>query len=362
MSEYSRVNEALYHLKEAEKAATKGWFRKPDWEMAAQYFEKAGASFRTAQQYESAAKAFTDASDAYNKSNSLFLAAKAMESAGSMYQQQRHNGDESRCAHCFRQASNLYQAHGSSDRAAEILEKAGNILEPVDPDAGIQFYKDACDLYDSEDRGRFGIETFQKTASVLLKHKRPMEAVAVLQRLIDITKDLRNKSTQYRICLSIVIIFISMDDEVEASKRLDSFSSVHGFIGSDEYLCAIQLLEGIEKFDAEGIQQAVHSHIVNNLNSEVIRLARRVASRFTDTESDNRHNNHSNTGLSAPSNAVPYRTNNTTSNYNSSDFSTPRTLVDVDDHIPSHITNPGHHANRSERYEEDDDDDDNGLC
>jgi hypothetical protein len=53
---------------------------------------------------------------------------------------------------------------------------------------------------------------------------RPTEAVTVLQRLIDITKDLRNKSTQYRVCLSIVIIFISMDDEVEASKRLDSFS------------------------------------------------------------------------------------------------------------------------------------------
>jgi hypothetical protein len=122
-------------------------------------------------------------------------------------------------------------------------------------------------------------------------------------------------------------------------------------------LCATQLLESIEKFDVEGVQQVIHSHIVNNLNSEVIRLAHRVASRFTDTESSGRS-----TGLSALSNAVPYHINNITSNYNSSDFSTPRTLVDVDDHIPSHIANPGHHANRPERYEENDDDDDNGLC
>ncbi|KAI9591869.1 hypothetical protein BDF19DRAFT_453330 [Syncephalis fuscata] len=365
MVDHSKVNEGLGYMKEAEKATTKGWFKKPDWEMAAQYFEKAGTSFRAAQQYESAAKAFIKASDAYNKSNSLFLAAKAMETAGSMYQQQKHTDDEARCADCFQQASNLYQAHGSADRAAEILEKAGKILEPVDPEAGIQFYKDACDLYDSEDRGRFGIETFQTTASVLLKHKRPDEAVAILQRLIGITSDLRNKSTQYRLCLSIVVIFLYIGDEVEASKRLDSFSSIHGFTASDEYSSAAQMLDCMEKFDQEGLQQVTHGPVVNNLNSEIIRLARRLAVPGGGTTSQvQHHHNSSSTGLTVPSNGVPYRANAPPSSYNPHDFSTPRTLVDVDDHVPSHIANPEHYNNEPERYNDndDDDDDENGLC
>ncbi|RKP06320.1 hypothetical protein THASP1DRAFT_6127, partial [Thamnocephalis sphaerospora] len=254
-------------------STTKSWFKKPDWDIAAQYFDKAGASFRAAQNYERAAQAFKNASDAYNKTNALFLAAKSMEMAATMYQQQRQPGDEQRAADCFRQASDFYLAHGSADRAAEILEKAGKILEPVNANEALQLYKDACDLYDSEDRVRFGLDTFQRTASAYLRHKRYTDAVAILQRLVDICSNMRSKSTQYRACLSVIIILLAAGDEVEASKRLESLARQV----PDEFACAHQILDCYEKFDQDGLQKVIHGHVVRFLDTEVVRLARALS-------------------------------------------------------------------------------------
>jgi hypothetical protein len=45
-------------------------------------------------------------------------------------------------------------------------------LEPVSVDGAIDFYVAACNLFESEDRGRFAVDTFKKTIAIMIKNKR----------------------------------------------------------------------------------------------------------------------------------------------------------------------------------------------
>jgi gamma-soluble NSF attachment protein len=123
------------------------------------------------------------------------MAAKDMELAANIAAQQLKQPE--RAADLYRKASDLYQAHMTPDRAAEILEKGARlvwvlfsfffasssdeiehcsiyhrVLEPVNVDEAIKMYLAACSLYESEDRGRFAIETFKKTIALMVRNKR----------------------------------------------------------------------------------------------------------------------------------------------------------------------------------------------
>jgi len=128
------------------------------------------------------------------------MAAKNMESAANLAAIQLKQPE--RAADLYRKASDLYQAHMTPDRAAEMLEKGGRfvpsffsfflfplflslseirtnyrsvvyrVLEPINVDEAIKIYSDACTLYETEDRGQFAIDTFKKTIAVMVRNKR----------------------------------------------------------------------------------------------------------------------------------------------------------------------------------------------
>ncbi|KAG5459050.1 MAG: hypothetical protein BJ554DRAFT_610 [Olpidium bornovanus] len=92
-----------------------------------------------------------------------------MESAALVVHQQ--SNQPVKAGELYNRASDLYHAHGASDKAAEMLEKAGKANEAVDVDRAIEYYIMACTMYEQEDRARFALETFKRTLAVLLKHK-----------------------------------------------------------------------------------------------------------------------------------------------------------------------------------------------
>jgi tetratricopeptide (TPR) repeat protein len=198
-----------------------------------------------------------------------------MDMACTMYQQQRMPGDDQHIIECARHASQLYLVYGAPDQAANVLERAAKTLESMQVQDALTLYQEACDLYVSEGRGSFGLETFQRTANAYLRHQQYQQAANTLQLLIDQSQNLRNKSTQYKACISIIIIHLSLGDLVEAGKRLQSFAeTVQGFIESDEYQCSHQLVECFEQFDSTTLETLLHGPLIRFLDSEFIRLAR----------------------------------------------------------------------------------------
>ncbi|CAG8767194.1 579_t:CDS:2, partial [Acaulospora morrowiae] len=119
--ESTKIREAVKFLAEGDKATEKGWFKKPEWDVAGQNYEKAASCFKAARSYDQAIQAYQKASDALFKSDSIYMAAKTMESAANLAAQQLKQPE--RAAEMYRKSSDLYLAHMTPDRAAEMLEK-----------------------------------------------------------------------------------------------------------------------------------------------------------------------------------------------------------------------------------------------
>ncbi|CAG8501260.1 7239_t:CDS:2 [Gigaspora margarita] len=155
------------------------------------------------------------------------MSAKSMESAATIASLQLKQPE--RAAEMYKKASDLYLTHMSPDRAGEMLEKGARALEPVNVDNAIEMYVSACSLFESEERGKFAIDTFRKAAAVMIKNKR------------------------------------------------------HAFVQSEESAIACALLDAFEQGDQELLSQIVRKQTVTFLDNEIAKLARglQVPSDFT---------------------------------------------------------------------------------
>ncbi|CAJ0634277.1 10141_t:CDS:2, partial [Entrophospora sp. SA101] len=237
----SKIREAIKFLSEGDKATEKNWFKKPEWDIAGQRYEKAASSFKAARSYEQAIQAYQKASDALFKSDSLYMSAKAMESSANLASQQLKQPE--RAAEMYKKASDLYLAHMVPDRAGEMLEKGARALEPVNVDGAIEMYMAACTLFETEERGRFAIDTFKRTIAIMIRNKRFELATEILHRLNAIYTDSNNQQGINKTCLK-------------------------------ESAIASFLLDAFEQGDQELLEQAVRRQVVTFLDNEVVRLAR----------------------------------------------------------------------------------------
>ncbi|KAG0303729.1 hypothetical protein BGZ98_006351 [Dissophora globulifera] len=272
--EEARLKDALQYLREADKNTEKGFFKKPDWDIAAQYYEKAGQAFKAGKSYDQSIQAFTKASDAMISATSMFMAARAMENAGNIAQ--LNLGQSERAAELYKRASDLYMRNMTPDRAAEMLEKCAKVMEPLSADAAIDYYLNACMIYESEDRARYATETFKKTIALLVKHRRFDKATEMLQALGNIQKDTPNKMAYYKTLLSIIIVQLAAGDEVEAGRRFQAFCSVEGFVHSEESAVAHAMLDAFDHRDQAYYNQAAARQHVGFLDNEIARLARGI--------------------------------------------------------------------------------------
>ncbi|RIB12104.1 hypothetical protein C2G38_2249716 [Gigaspora rosea] len=278
--EDSKIQEAVRYLAQGDKATEKNWFKKPEWDIAGQNYEKAASCFKAARSYDQAIQAYQKASDALFKSDLLFMSAKSMESAATIASLQLKQPE--RAAEMYKKASDLYLTHMSPDRAGEMLEKGARALEPVNVDNAIEMYVSACSLFESEERGKFAIDTFRKAVAVMIKNKRYEAAVDILHRLNAVYQGIPNQQGINKTCLSIIITLLAAEDEVEAKKQFQLFC-LHAFVQSEESAIACALLDAFEQGDQELVSQIVRKQTVTFLDNEIAKLARglQVPSDFT---------------------------------------------------------------------------------
>ncbi|KAF9104115.1 hypothetical protein BGX27_010248 [Mortierella sp. AM989] len=206
---------------------------------------------------------------------SLFMAGRAMENAANVALQ--NLGQPERAAEMYKRASDLFMQNMTPDRAAELLEKSAKAMEPISVDSAIESYIAACNIYESEDRARYATDTFKRTISLLVRHKRFEKAIEVLQRLGIVQKDTtKNKVAYYKTLLSIIIVQLAAGDEVEAGRRFQAFCSEEGFVRSDESAIAHAMLDAFEHRDQAYYNQAANRQHVGFLDNEIARLARNI--------------------------------------------------------------------------------------
>ncbi|KAI8579242.1 hypothetical protein K450DRAFT_243462 [Umbelopsis ramanniana AG] len=271
--EAERIKTAVKLMQDGDKASQKGLFKKPDWDIAGQNYERAATAFKVGKSYEQAVQAYNKASEALLKADATHLAGKAMESAAQILAQNLHQPD--RAADAYRRASELFVTQGSVDRGAEQLEKAAKVMENVDVNAAIDLYSQSCSLYEQEDRGRFAMDTFKKAISLLVKTQKYDRAADMLNRQSVVLQKMTNRGALHKANLSIVILSLAMGDEVEANKQFHNFCSRDaGFPQSEEAEISDDLIKAYEHGDGELLAKTVRRQNITFLDNEIARLAR----------------------------------------------------------------------------------------
>lgn len=78
-------------IKEAEAAVKTSFFKwKPDWEAAAELYDKAGLAFRLAKDFDAAVSAYRQAAAAHSQLSAHYHAAKALENAAGAARDQKN--------------------------------------------------------------------------------------------------------------------------------------------------------------------------------------------------------------------------------------------------------------------------------
>ncbi|RKP39425.1 hypothetical protein BJ085DRAFT_13827, partial [Dimargaris cristalligena] len=243
-----------------------GWFRKPEWDIAGQLYEKAATAFKAGRSPDNAIRAYQKSGEALAKFGSVYLAGNAYEKAGIIAQQSQ---DKVLAIEMYIQASNLYLAHGSSpDKAAGIVEKAAQLCEPLDPDRAIELYKQSCSIFESEDRDRMAIETIKNAVGCAIRLGQLPTAVYFLDKLAAATRVLIRRSETDKARLSAIVVTLALDDMVEARKRLDAWLFA---------FTAQALVDAFEHWDGPRLQEILknpqHVQTLQFLLAEVVRLA-----------------------------------------------------------------------------------------
>ncbi|KAJ3099443.1 hypothetical protein HK100_004886 [Physocladia obscura] len=247
----------------------KSFFGKPnpDYDGARPLFEQAALQFRNAKAYEYAVEALTKAAECYSKQDALYLAGKHIETAAVMQQTNGKNPKDA--ARLFKQAADIFVSHGSEQKAAECLEKAAKGLETVDVDLAINLYVEACEIYDSDDKPRSGVDTIGRFISLLVRSKRWPTAIEYSERLVDIWKRVDNIPSFNKQALATVIIVLSSGDSVEARKRVLTYEQSRGFYDSEEGEICHQLVESYENYDEEQLANILKRQQIKYLDNQI---------------------------------------------------------------------------------------------
>ncbi|KAJ2498746.1 hypothetical protein GGI11_008019 [Coemansia sp. RSA 2049] len=262
------------YVKDAQKASKSSWFSKPEWDAAAQYWDKAAVSYKTALHFEEAIDCHAKASDAFTKINALYLAAKGYENAAIIAEKQLK--DHSKAVTYYCKSSDMFRSQGSSpDRAAEMLEKAAKICEDVDTDQAIQLYDSALGIYETEDRLRLSMGTFRKLTTYLIEKNRLLEAADVQMRLYSVCDQTNNRYEGSKCCLAVIVLLLAFGDNVAANKKMDEFGQSVSLLHSDEFALADQMLQAYTDGDQQRLTQLALSQKVSFLDSSISRLATR---------------------------------------------------------------------------------------
>lgn len=267
----SLAQEAEQFLAEGDKASKGGFFSKPSWDIAGQFYEKAATGFRGARQFPRAVETYIKASDALQKGNAFFMSAKQMEQAATIATTNMR--DLKRGAALYKRASDIYVGSGHPDQAAGALEKGAKSLEYDDTQAALSLYEAACSIYETEERGRFGVETFQKVSTLQLKNKMYDEAIGSFGRQAKLFETLNNANGASRANLGIIIILLFKGQIPQAEAMFEKLSST-SFSTSEDWETASQILQAYETGDQAMLQSIVNDSKVQFLDNEIIRLAR----------------------------------------------------------------------------------------
>ncbi|TEA23367.1 hypothetical protein DBR06_SOUSAS910024, partial [Sousa chinensis] len=292
-----KINEGLEHLAKAEKCLKTGFLKwKPDYDSAASEYGKAAVAFKNAKQFEQAKDACLREAVAHENNRAY----------GGLKQAILGNDTQPLgcqfaafgtglvcivaltgpcCIVCLKEmqklpeavqliekASMMYLENGTPDTAAMALERAGKLIENVDPEKAVQLYQQTANVFENEERLRQAVELLGKASRLLVRGRRFDEAALSIQKEKNIYKEIENYPTCYKKTIAQVLVHLHRNDYVAAERCVRESYSIPGFNGSEDCTALEQLLEGYDQQDQDQVAEVCNSPLFKYMDNDYAKL------------------------------------------------------------------------------------------
>uniref|UniRef100_A0A8C2SFL7 Gamma-soluble NSF attachment protein n=1 Tax=Capra hircus TaxID=9925 RepID=A0A8C2SFL7_CAPHI len=166
--------------------------------------------------------------------------------------------------HLIEKASMMYLENGTPDTAAMALERAGKLIENVDPEKAVQLYQQTANVFENEERLRQAVELLGKASRLLVRGRRFDEAALSIQKEKNIYKEIENYPTCYKVCFQRVGVW--------GPHPCVCPGSIPGFNGSEDCAALEQLLEGYDQQDQDQVAEVCNSPLFKYMDNDYAKL------------------------------------------------------------------------------------------
>lgn len=272
MSAATKTDQAEALMKEARKLASRTLLKwKPEYDQAAIKFDKAGHLFKSLNSIAKAKEAYFESSECHRKAGNTYLAAKARELVGNTC---RDDKDNEAAARHFEGACELYKEDGKADKAVEMLMKSAKLTTNVDK--AVQLFSHAVDLIEADGRWHMSGDTFRTITAFLVKNNRYADAINNLKRQIKAFEAMDQQTNIWKAALSIVVLFLALNDWVAADNEYKAFLEREGFSNTNEEELCQRLLQTFDERDDEALQLVLKDQMFGFIENEIGKVAKRL--------------------------------------------------------------------------------------
>jgi len=283
--EERKYGEGLQHMKNAEKYLEVSYLKlkfSPDWDSAADEFNKAAVCFKVAKRWSDCKEAHMRACEGYANSGSLYHAGKQLDQALLVCKEQK---DLSQVEELASRGGLLYRQAGSPEAAAQMLVRAAKLLELTIPSNAIGLYMKASETVGTEDRPTEAAQHMETAAKLMVRVKEYDRAADTLETSLQLYSEGGAGHTAARVVLSFILVQLARGDSVAAGKV---YSTWGGFLDSQMAGTALKLTQGFAELSHDDAKAGLESVAIRNLDNDYVKLARDIQppARTTDDGGD----------------------------------------------------------------------------
>ncbi|XP_022904793.1 gamma-soluble NSF attachment protein-like [Onthophagus taurus] len=269
MASNKKIEEGIEHIRLAEKSLKTSLLKwRPDFEEAADEYNKAATCFRNAKSFEQCKDCLMKSADCHKQNRNLFYAAKALDQAITVC---KELGDLREVGQLADRAANMYMRHGSPETGAASLDKAAKILEQSHPEDALKLYHQASEIALIQDSTRQAAEYISKVARINVKLKKFDAAADAIRREIGIHQQNESYQAMGRLAVALVLVQLGRGDVVAAEKAFKEWGNC---CEGAEVQTLEMLLQAYDEEDPDAARQALNNPFIKHMDVEYSILAR----------------------------------------------------------------------------------------
>lgn len=139
----------------------------------------------------------------------------------------------------------------------------------------MEYLKQACEVFELEDKEVYSGETFKIAISLFLKNKKYADCVELMKNQARIFTKLNQLHDLHKGYLSVIVIHLYCDDYVAANNLYTQYCEEQPqFMQSAEGIAAGELLDAFEKRSSDALKAVTNKQLFTFLDNQVTKIAR----------------------------------------------------------------------------------------